>query len=263
MVDYHVHTAFSFDSETPPALQLARAAALGLREICFTEHMEYDPAFAGWRVSIPAYRAFFETADTPVSLRRGLELGVDDHPALELLRADLAALRPDFTLLSVHAYRGLGPFDEAFFDLEPLPELCRHYIGYVERCVAAVPPALYCALGHLDYLAKGFGRTRLPGGVWRCDWAPEETDALLRRLIGLGKCIEINTSTWPDTGGAPGLDWLRRYRELGGEYVTFGSDAHTPDRLGRRIPDAMKLARAASLRWYATFEEMEPRLHAL
>lgn len=265
MVDYHLHSAFSMDSETPPAQQLAAAEALGLQELCYTEHMEYDPLYPAWRVDLPAYRAFLDAANGgKVTVRRGLELGVDSTADTALMRRDLAVLEPDFTILSVHSYRGLGPFDEGFFGREPWEELARGYIREIGRCVAAVPPALFCAVGHVDYLAKGLGRTNLPGGRWRYAFAPEEMDSLFRRVIALGKCIELNTSTWPDRGDdVPGLDWLTRYRELGGEYLSFGSDAHVPERVGRRMGDAMALAKAAGLRWYATFEGMEPKLHAL
>ena len=34
--DYHVHTYYSDDSETPMETQVERAISLGLREICFT-----------------------------------------------------------------------------------------------------------------------------------------------------------------------------------------------------------------------------------
>ena len=77
-----------------------------------------------------------------------------------------------------------------------------------------------------------------------------------------GKALEINTASWQED--APwGMDVLRRYRELGGEYVTVGSDTHGVERVGARVREAMELARAAGIRYVATFQRGEPRMHRL
>ena len=72
----------------------------------------------------------------------------------------------------------------------------------------------------------------------------------------------INTASWKG-GGAWGLEILRRYRARGGEFVTVGSDAHAPARVGSRIPEAIELARAAGIPYLATFDKMRPVLHPL
>ena len=40
-VDYHLHSSFSNDSQTPMEDMVRRAIALGLDESCFTEHVAY------------------------------------------------------------------------------------------------------------------------------------------------------------------------------------------------------------------------------
>lgn len=42
LADYHIHTNFSTDSDTAPRAQIEKAIELGLKEICFTDHMDYD-----------------------------------------------------------------------------------------------------------------------------------------------------------------------------------------------------------------------------
>ena len=39
--DYHVHTAFSDDSDYPMEQVVRDAIALGLEELCFTDHVDY------------------------------------------------------------------------------------------------------------------------------------------------------------------------------------------------------------------------------
>ena len=72
-----------------------------------------------------------------------------------------------------------------------------------------------------------------------------------------GKGLEVNTASWKD---APswGLDILRRYRQRGGQFVTIGSDAHTPERVGNRLDEAIQLVRAAGIPYLATFRAMQP-----
>ena len=41
LVDYHVHTSFSDDSDYPMEEVVKDAIALGLSEICFTDHVDY------------------------------------------------------------------------------------------------------------------------------------------------------------------------------------------------------------------------------
>ena len=85
-------------------------------------------------------------------------------------------------------------------------------------------------------------------------------DAILRLLIEKGKGIEINTGGWK-AGLAetnPCRDVLRRYRELGGEIITMGSDAHTPEYIGYRFADAKEALKACGFRYFTVFRERRP-----
>ena len=141
----------------------------------------------------------------------------------------------------------------------------RAYLQELLQCLRRVDPKLFSCLAHLDYLAKGFGAKYLPGGVFRYSFAPDELDALMSYAIENGKCIEINTSAPQSLLGpdAPALDWLRRYHELGGEFVTIGSDAHKADRFGENILLAQELAKEAGIHYVATFDAMIPIMHRI
>lgn len=39
--DYHVHTHLSDDAQTPMETMVQKALALGLNELCFTDHIDY------------------------------------------------------------------------------------------------------------------------------------------------------------------------------------------------------------------------------
>ena len=40
--DFHMHSSYSGDSDTPMEQMAAQAVKAGLTQICFTEHMDYD-----------------------------------------------------------------------------------------------------------------------------------------------------------------------------------------------------------------------------
>ena len=42
LADYHLHTSFSSDSESPMEEMIRHAVSLGLKTICFTEHHDID-----------------------------------------------------------------------------------------------------------------------------------------------------------------------------------------------------------------------------
>jgi histidinol-phosphatase (PHP family) len=50
---------------------------------------------------------------------------------------------------------------------------------------------------------------------------------------------------------------LRWYRELGGEILTLGSDAHAPNRLGAHFETALEMAQAAGFTRLARFERRQ------
>ena len=55
-------------------------------------------------------------------------------------------------------------------------------------------------------------------------------------------------------------DYFRRFRELGGEIVTVGSDAHTCDRVGQYCREACGILKDI-FGYVCTFEERKPIFH--
>ena len=90
----------------------------------------------------------------------------------------------------------------------------------------------------------------------------EAIDGIFRALIDSGKALEVNTSGLRQKIGRalPDLPLVRRYRELGGELVTLGSDAHCVEDLGKGIEAGMDLLREAGFRHFAVYEQHKPIL---
>ena len=90
-------------------------------------------------------------------------------------------------------------------------------------------------------------------------------DKILTKLIAMEKGIEINTA-----GLAKGLrdahpcrGIIKRYRELGGEIITVGSDAHAPDQIAYAFNQAAEILKDCGFRYYTTFQQRSPSFHKL
>ena len=80
-------------------------------------------------------------------------------------------------------------------------------------------------------------------------------------MIPKGIGLELNTNR--GGGPLPALNILRRYREMGGEILTFGSDAHTADYIGYQISQYQQRLKDDGWRYFTTFEKGKPIFHTL
>ena len=91
----------------------------------------------------------------------------------------------------------------------------------------------YDTLGHIDYICRyaPYEDTNLELAVHRELWA-----AIFAQLIADGKALELNTRRLDEPLARASLQPLYKlYYDLGGRYVTLGSDAHAQAEVGRRI----------------------------
>ena len=125
-----------------------------------------------------------------------------------------------------------------------LPEIVAPYYAEVE---AAARSGLFDAIGHIDfvkrYLAPHITAAELAA-------APELVEPVLRALVDSGTALEINTSGLRQAAGEtyPSAATVARYRELGGDRVTVGSDAHQPQHFAWALSDGYAAAEAVGLR---------------
>ena len=122
-----------------------------------------------------------------------------------------------------------------------LPEIVEPYFSEVGR---AIRSGLFDAIGHLDvvkrYLAPHVTAADLAG-------APELYEPLLHALVDGGSALEINTSGLRQEAKEiyPPAHIVARFRELGGERITIGSDAHRPDTFAWGLDDGYRVATTA------------------
>lgn len=261
MFDFHMHSRVSFDGHDT-GLQLAQAAVqAGLKEICFTDHrdflrqereqtMLFDPA---------AYSAEYDALEVPgLTIRRGVEYGLYNDN-VERMHQELQQRNYDFVLGSIHFVDDIDVYFAEYWQGKTVWEAQRHYFETMLECVRVHDD--FDVLSHMTYLHKGTGspvKTPLP-----LDDHREIIDEVLRILAAKGKGLELNTSGMDRCGGfLPTPDYFRRFKELGGQIVTVGSDAHRADRVGQYSFEACQVLKDI-FGYVCTFEGRKPVFHKL
>ena len=267
LADYHTHTQFSPDAHDSMTAMAEAALRAGLDEICFTDHVEplvwgstalrepYD-----WTLLTEDFCTAREALGDRIQLRLGMELG-DAQWAPEHVGKLLAgAPEFDFIIGSIHLlsprYQGADlyvfvPQDEA--------EAQAALEDYLEEALALAKLGGFNVLGHLTLPLRYFNEMR--GFHTSFDPYEGQIREILKTLIENGRGIELNCNR----GNMPLPDekWLKLYRELGGEVITLGTDAHTTGHVGRSVRERQALLKECGFTRFCTFEKQKPIWHAL
>lgn len=260
--DSHLHTSFSGDSSTPPEQQIERAAALGMEHLTITDHhdMDFPPSFCSFELDlgryIPTITQLREKYRGKIDLGIGIELGLQPQLTRELPECT-SSFPFDFVIGSQHLVRRIDPFemDKA---VRSLGSEANVYRAYLEEELANLKQFdCWDVAGHLDYVVR-YGKNKAAGYTW--EKYGDILDEILRTVIDKGKGIEYNTG-----GFKAGLGWghpmpavWKRYRELGGEILTIGSDAHVPEYVGSHFGDAGEFLKSAGFRYYCIYRGRKP-----
>lgn len=267
MYDYHVHSSYS--GETPDRAQIHAAVHFGLKELCFVDRLDIDyPDACGserdYELDIPAFLQNFRELEQEfggqIALKAGVEVGLQMH-ILDDLRARLRDQPLDYVLASRHVLKGFK------HDMRK-PEGWKHYTkDYVFRqYILQLTECLrkfddYNCLGHLTYYSR---YCPYDDKMMRYADAALELDELFRLVIPKGKGIEVNTSVYRRFGFmVPESDILKRFKQLGGEIVATGSDAHLPNFVGANFQQAYDMIRSAGFKYVCTFEKQKPIFHRI
>ncbi|WP_276356034.1 histidinol-phosphatase HisJ [Cohnella caldifontis] len=257
-VDYHTHHARCGHAVGDLEAYIQSAITKGMEQIGLSDHMPllhvdpatYYPEMAMPMDELPRYveecLKLKEKYKGRISVRVGLEgdyiEGCEDKIA-EIVRA----YPWDYVIGSVHF---LGTWDITDFrqvhnweGRNPL----QVYERYYDAVRKAAATGLYDYLGHIDAI-KRFG------------YRPQEDvtdleDSALEAVAKHGLAIELNAAGIhaPCKEMYPSLRMLKRAKELGIP-VTYGSDAHHPDKVGQKSADAKALLLEAGFTEIATFE---------
>jgi histidinol-phosphatase (PHP family) len=248
-LDAHLHTDLSPDSDVPIDAYAEQALERGIDEVAITDHVDFEPGTPAYAATTfeQRERVVREAAERwgprGVAIRFGVELTYDRRFEADL-RDHLRRHAYDFVIGSVHVYR-TSPYASdrvgSFVAGRSLPEVVAPYFDEVE---AAARSGLFDAVGHLDFVKRYLHPHVTPAQLAA---APELYEPMLRALVDSGTALEVNTSGLRQVAGEtyPSATIVARYRELGGERVVVGSDAHRVNAFAWGLADGYDHVRAA------------------
>ena len=267
IADYHVHSNFSGDSQTPMEQMIERAIQLGLKKLCFTDHMDYDYPHKGGisfefdpEVYVPKLQLLKEQYSNQIEILTGIELGLQPLPqVVEYYHFLQKNYSFDFAIGSTHVVDYVDPYFPVFWEHRTKEEGIRAYFqSIIDNC--KLFKDYFNIYGHLDYIIRYVPtKDGRKADYSYLDYA-DLLDEALKTIIHCGKGIEVNTAGYKYGLGYahPKIEVLKRYLELGGELITIGSDAHKPEHLCydfNLVPDLLK---GLGYTYYTTFVQGKP-----
>ena len=225
-----------------------RAIELGLPAIAFTEHADWALVHKGQHaVDIDGYLEAVERCRATfkdLRILTGVELG-EPHWFPEETAAILAAAPLDQVHGSIHCIRFGGEMIDAsqFRDKAGLdfPAAVREYFRETLAMVDSGQP--FETLAHLDYPKRYWPAGAAP---YREEDYAGEIRAILKAAASTGRVLEVNTSRGHTL--CPDITVVRWWREVGGQAVQYGSDAHQPDKVAEGFAIATQMVEAAGFK---------------
>ena len=262
--DCHLHTTFSTDGVSDMESMILSGISKGLRYMCFTEHNDYGGCFAegpdAFQVDtlsyLNKYKELAAKYSDRITVLFGVEIGL--LPGLSGHFSEYTAQYPfDFVIGSSHFAGTLDPYLPGYY--AGFPDAHAAYSYYFEselKCAGEFN--CFDSYGHLDYALR-YGPDNQN---FRYSDYSDVLDELLKTLINNGKAIEINSKGFRTSIKRPNPDIsvLKRYRELGGEYVTVGSDAHACPDIASDFDMVRDILLSAGFRYYAVFLQRKAEL---
>ena len=267
LFDNHNHSQFSFDGKnTTVEASALSAKEKGLGGICFSDHYDlYVPEFkASFEEIVPEY---FDITGQQQEIDRvrtvlcngsdfrilkGIEIGMyeDCH---DEIRKVMDGNSFDQVIASVHYLEKTDPYYGGFFEGKDWKQAYSAYLETIYRELTWLKD--FDIAGHYDYVARYAPYPQ--DGIRYRDFS-DIFDTLFKYLIEEGKALEINTKSCQGTKGRKtSLDneLLLRYREMGGEIISLGSDSHKPEDVAEGFQETAALLKHLGFRWTAHYQK--------
>ena len=260
--DSHIHTDNSPDGRFSASKMCEAAMEKGLDLITFCDHCEIDEFYSDNydNRTVKAFADYCEAKERfsdRLTVLAGIEIG---QPDIDKDFADkiVSAHKYDYVLASLHHPHGKMP-DIKDIEYDKI-DVYRFMEDYFSELYEMAKWDGCDALAHLTCPMR-----RIQGKYQiNFDYSviQEATDELLAEIIRQKKAVEINTSGLRQAVGRtmPDENILIRYRQLGGKYVTVGSDAHSPDDIGAGIKKGIEKAQKCGFGQITVFINREKKL---
>ncbi|MBQ7772904.1 MAG: histidinol-phosphatase HisJ family protein [Bacteroidales bacterium] len=271
--DNHTHSTFSPDSTASVRDSICAAMGKGLMGIAITDHYDVDapsrdqeflfnPAEQQQEIAKVEMELWKEIREKDFQIMRGIEVGLQPG-SMAKIKEFTGKYSFDTVIASIHFVDGTDPYMGTYYGDKDYKYAFSHTLEIMYETALAYKD--FDILGHYDYVARyspyGHGCrdiTMAEFGEW--------IEPILRFLAQEGKTFEINTKTYKNHKGyIPQLDTaiLRRFRELGGEALSLGSDSHNLLRFGDEFEKYAHIAKECGFRWLVYYKGRKPQYYRI
>ncbi len=267
LYDCHIHSTCSEDGYNTMSEMALASFKKGVSYICFTDHCDLDDCVIGKpradsyshrEKTLEMYKKVCADAPEGLSVRLGMELGEGSH---DPRRAAEIASSPelDFVLGSLHNLKDTKDFYELRYESHAQ---CMSLMDtYADELIELAGMDFFDTMAHIGYTIRYMRRDGFDVSFDMSTFG-DKIEHLLKTLIQRGKGIEINCSGFrmEKIGGpTPTVDVLRLYRQLGGEIITIGSDAHSTRLAGEGLLQGFDILRELGYKYITVFEQRKPK----
>ena len=259
--DLHIHSKYSFDG-VPTLDAICRAAVEHHVDIiATTDHCDMTDGPEGIRsyqeneaARLEEYARVKEEYKE-LKILYGVEIGnPNDRPWMTKTFMD--AREFDFVIGATHFLPdGSDIYKLPYPDRESIEKMFCQYFASMKQLVEL---GGFDTLAHLDYPLRVLkGKVTGPTITQYRDLV----EPILEEIVAKGIALEVNTRGAYDWEGRVGPEeWvLQRYKALGGQYVTIGSDAHTTQWIGAGFDEAVAVLKKTGFDAYTIYQNRKPK----
>lgn len=259
--DYHVHSQYSIDSDEPMSESVEYAIKNGFTEIMFTDHYEVFKKGSSLQrvIDYDQYRDDLEALNKKykgiIQMGLGAEINLEADMEQEYNQI-IKKYDFDFIIGSLHNVDYIDVSKKAYYENLSMDDYHSKYFSHLLKAVKS--DFAYSVLGHMDLITRYGPFVDNKVDIQRqMQWI----EPILKTIIHKGKGLEINTSgmRYGLMDFHPSQEILIKYKELGGEIITVGSDSHVASTIGQNFDLAEKLLKDLGYKYYTVFSKMQPR----
>lgn len=238
--DCHVHTKFSADSEMLASDAIDKAKNLNLG-IIFTEHFDYDvPGEYDFTFNPKNYFEEYKNLRGE-KIRLGVEVGLRNS-AREVNKNFIDSADFDMVIGSIHL---VDDFDIYYPDFFEGKDKNTAYKKYFAAMIEETAVEDFDVLGHIDYICRTapYENPALDYKTFK-----SEIDEVLKIIVEREKILELNTRRLDKKSVIDELlPIYKQYKNLGGKFITIGSDAHKVENVGKHFKIALEFVEELNL----------------
>lgn len=248
--DYHLHSKYSFDGNQTIEQIIIKAISMELNEICLTEHISFNPKdssynFFDFNDYTNELQRLSQIYSGKINIKTGLEIG-EYHLYKEDFDNYFKEHDLDFIIGSIHNINGRG------FRTNISENGVKYtYETYFKEVLAFVQIGDFDVLGHLDIVQRYAFEV---GKIYNFEDYKGYIYDILKTIISRGKGIEVNTSGLANNLLFPKLEILNMYKDLKGEILTVGSDAHARNRVGENVNYVYDMLKDIGFKYVFTYD---------